>query len=71
MTNTCRFCGGPLGTVFADLGLTPAEIAGGIGAALLRTGSPTGPGDTPSIPAPHTAGSSSHARKEQVSDDIV
>jgi SAM-dependent methyltransferase len=23
MTHTCRFCGGPLGTVFADLGLTP------------------------------------------------
>jgi 1-deoxy-D-xylulose-5-phosphate synthase len=59
------------GELLADLGLTPAEIAGGIGAALLRTGSPTGPGDTPSIPAPHTAGSSSHARKEQVSDDIV
>jgi 1-deoxy-D-xylulose-5-phosphate synthase len=62
--------------LLADLGLTPAEIAGGIAAALLRinartAGPAAGPGATPAIPAPHTAGSSTHARKEQLSDDIV
>ncbi|NUS11249.1 MAG: 1-deoxy-D-xylulose-5-phosphate synthase [Streptomyces sp.] len=45
------------GELLADLGLTPAEIAGGIGAALLRI-SAQGPGGTPTIPAPHTADSS-------------
>jgi 1-deoxy-D-xylulose-5-phosphate synthase len=50
------------GELLADLGLTPAEIAGGIGAALLRinarsAGAAADPADTPSIPAPHTAGS--------------
>ncbi|WUH89909.1 1-deoxy-D-xylulose-5-phosphate synthase [Streptomyces sp. NBC_00433] len=50
------------GELLADLGLTPAEIAGGIGAALLRIDarSPRGiadPESTLAIPAPHTAGS--------------
>nr|WSX75984.1 1-deoxy-D-xylulose-5-phosphate synthase [Streptomyces sp. NBC_00899] len=50
------------GELLADLGLTPAEIAGGIGAALLRVNARTAgpaadPADTPLIPAPHTAGS--------------
>ncbi|MGW5354424.1 1-deoxy-D-xylulose-5-phosphate synthase [Streptomyces sp. NPDC004031] len=42
------------GELLADLGLTPSEIAGGIGAALLRLRAKN-PGDTPTIPAPHTA----------------
>ncbi|NJP44293.1 1-deoxy-D-xylulose-5-phosphate synthase [Actinacidiphila epipremni] len=43
------------GELLADIGLTPAEIAGGIGAALLRI-TAKAPGDGPAIPAPHTAG---------------
>ncbi|MBY8881132.1 1-deoxy-D-xylulose-5-phosphate synthase [Actinacidiphila acidipaludis] len=68
------------GEVLADIGLTPAEIAGGIGAALTRiTGrSPRRPlapaaGDH-AVPAPAGPAHTSeriHARKEQVSDDIV
>ncbi|WP_333769208.1 1-deoxy-D-xylulose-5-phosphate synthase [Streptomyces sp. IBSBF 2435] len=51
------------GELLADLGLTPAEIAGGIGAALLRISARSqdaaaGPAGTPTIPAPHSAGSS-------------
>ncbi|MFG1811037.1 1-deoxy-D-xylulose-5-phosphate synthase [Streptomyces sp. NPDC049040] len=64
------------GELLADLGLTPAEIAGGIGAALLRikarsAGAAGDPAAGPAIPAPHTAGSGTHVRKEQLSDDIV
>jgi 1-deoxy-D-xylulose-5-phosphate synthase len=75
------------GEVLADIGLTPAEIAGGIGAALTRvTGRSTlrplatAAGEA-AVPAPardgRVARTSSrtseriHARKEQVSDDIV
>jgi 1-deoxy-D-xylulose-5-phosphate synthase len=54
------------GEVLADLGLTPAEIAGGIGAALLRLRARgQGPGDTPTIPAPHTAGSGEQQQRTQ------
>ncbi|MFI0938425.1 1-deoxy-D-xylulose-5-phosphate synthase [Streptomyces sp. NPDC021020] len=52
------------GEVLADLGLTPAEIAGGIGAALLRLRAKN-PGDIPTIPAPHTAQSSGEQQRTQ------
>jgi 1-deoxy-D-xylulose-5-phosphate synthase len=67
------------GEILADIGLTPAEIAGRIGATLTRLGGGAGvpaPGAaerTPDGPA-LAAGNTSvriHPRKEQVSDDIV
>ncbi|WP_322899684.1 transketolase C-terminal domain-containing protein, partial [Actinacidiphila rubida] len=62
------------GEVLADIGLTPAEIAGGIGAALTRlTARSTPAGDPVAPPHARPAHTSEriHARKEQVSDDIV
>jgi len=52
------------GEVLADIGLTPAEIAGRIGAALTRIDART------VAVAPDTA-RGINPRKEQVSDDIV
>jgi 1-deoxy-D-xylulose-5-phosphate synthase len=67
------------GEILADIGLTPAEIAGRIGATLTRLGGGAGvpaPGAaerTPDGPALATGNTSVriHPRKEQVSDDIV
>ena len=65
------------GEVLADIGLTPAEIAGRIGATLTRIEAAAHgvavPGPTAAEGAAHTAAHMSvriHPRKEQVSDDI-
>jgi 1-deoxy-D-xylulose-5-phosphate synthase len=60
------------GEVLADIGLTPAEIAGRIGAALARIDAraedrrsgPSAPGGVPAQPPAHTS-VRIHARKEQ------
>ncbi|WNI18684.1 1-deoxy-D-xylulose-5-phosphate synthase [Actinacidiphila sp. ITFR-21] len=58
------------GEILADIGLTPAGIAGRIGATLTRVAERTGTADVPGrIPA-HTS-VRIHPRKEQVNDDIV
>ncbi|WP_225849458.1 1-deoxy-D-xylulose-5-phosphate synthase [Streptomyces sp. HPF1205] len=69
------------GEVLADLGLTPAEIAGRIGAALTRiearaagaaaVPAPTAPDTGASGAGAHPAPVRIHPRKEQVNDDIV
>jgi 1-deoxy-D-xylulose-5-phosphate synthase len=52
------------GELLADIGLTPAEIAGGIGAALTRI-------DASAAAPAANAGLRINPRKEQVTDDIV